>query len=125
MREEPDNRSRDPDFPLPHHSAFKKSAVNYAWSPILSLGRRFAGNTLIYKLLVDEKHASQIINHGLSGQRMWAKKWIPQKTEPFVPLQLDEKPVPHSLRAGALACNDATPGAFCALFRCYLMTDHF
>jgi len=33
--------------------------------------------------------------------------------------------VPPSLRAGALACTDATPGTVSALLRCYLLATHF
>jgi DNA mismatch repair ATPase MutS len=33
--------------------------------------------------------------------------------------------LPHSLRAGTLACTDATPGTVSALLRCYLLATHF
>ena len=33
--------------------------------------------------------------------------------------------LPPSLRAGALACTDATPGTVSALLRCYLLAAHF
>jgi len=33
--------------------------------------------------------------------------------------------LPHSLRAGALACSDATPGTVTALLRLHLLATHF
>jgi len=33
--------------------------------------------------------------------------------------------LPYSLRAGVLACTDATLGTVSALFRCYFLATHF
>jgi len=36
-----------------------------------------------------------------------------------------KNPLPSSIRAGALACSDATPGIVSALLRRYLLANHF